>query len=115
RRQRFLSPDYLTYALLDAAIDEYFPILELFGDRLDALEDRIVDRPDRHVIADTHQLKRELQQMRRNLWPMREMVSSFYDSSMISEDTRPYLRDCGDHVIQALDMVETYRERASGL
>ncbi len=114
-RQHFVQSDYLAYALLDSIIDEYFPILEAFGDRLDTIEDQVVSHPERNVIADTHQVKRELQQMRRNLWPMREMITNFSSSSFVDEKHRPYLRDCSDHVIQALDMLETFRERASGL
>jgi magnesium transporter len=116
RRVRFLNADYLTYALIDAAVDEYFPILEMLGDRLDALEEEVVARPQRGVIAATHTLKRELQQMRHAMWPMREMINGFAAShSLVHEETRPYLRDCHDHIIQVLDMLETYRERASGL
>jgi magnesium transporter len=116
RRQRFLNPDYLAYTLLDSLIDEYFPILEQLGDRLDIIEDEVVAKPERNIITETHRLKRDLQQMRRNLWPMREAINSFAASStLVKEDTRPFLRDCHDHVIQALDMLETYRERASGL
>ncbi|HTK84548.1 MAG TPA: magnesium/cobalt transporter CorA [Patescibacteria group bacterium] len=114
-RQHFMHSDYLAYTLLDAIIDEYFPILEMFGDRLDLIEDQVVSHPERSVIGDTHQVKRELQQMRRNLWPMREMISNFSSTSFVDEKNRPYLRDCSDHVIQALDMLETFRERASGL
>jgi magnesium transporter len=114
-RQHFLRPDYLAYAILDSVVDEYFPILETLGDQLDSIEDRVVLSPERNVISDTHQIKRDLQQMRRNLWPMREAIANFSSSPMVSDVTRPFLRDCGDHVIQALDMLETFRERASGL
>jgi len=116
RRDRFMHPDYLAYTILDAVIDEYFPILEKFGDRLDALEEEVVAKPERSFVSDTHQLKRELQEMRHGLWPMREMINAFSTATiLVGEETRPYLRDCHDHVIQALDMLETYRERASGL
>ena len=85
-------------------------------ERLDAIEDEVIASPGRNIIAETHRLKRDLQQMRRNLWPMREAINNFAASSaLVKEDTRPFLRDCHDHVIQALDMLETYRERASGL
>lgn len=114
-RQHFLRPDYLAYAILDSIVDEYFPILETLGDQLDAVEDRVVSSSERNVISDTHQIKRDLQHMRRNLWPMREAIANFSSSQLVSDTTRPYLRDCGDHVIQALDMLETFRERASGL
>ena len=116
RRVRFMHADYLAYTLVDAIIDEYFPILERFGDLLDVIEEEVVTHPQQSVSADTHQLKRELQQLRHNLWPMREMINGFSSSPiLVYEDTRPYLRDCHDHIIQALDMLETYRERASGL
>ncbi len=116
RRIRMSHPDYLAYAIVDAVVDGYFPVLENLGDRLSELEDTVVENPGKAVLADTHGLKRELRQLRQAVWPMREMVSAFASSSrIVREETRPYLRDCHDHVIQVLDILETYRERASSL
>ncbi len=116
RRVRFSRPDYLAYAILDAIIDGYFPILDHYNERLNTLEDKVVENPHRNLIHHIHGIKRDLHLLRHNLWPMREMVNGFADDEeIVSEETRTYLRDCHDHIIQVLDILETYRERASGM
>ncbi|MDY7107094.1 MAG: magnesium/cobalt transporter CorA [Planctomycetota bacterium] len=108
---------YLAYALLDALVDAYFPVLEKYGERIEALETEVITRCEDDLIARIHHLKREMLVLRRALWPHREAVNTLLreDSELIGAETRLHLRDCYDHVIQLLDMVETYRELASGL
>ncbi len=114
---RKAGPDYLAYALLDATIDGFFPVLEDYGERIEALEDEVVDNPTRETLNKIHQLRRELLSLRRSIWPQREALNKLIrdKSSLISPDVQIYLRDCYDHVIQLLDMVETYRELTSSL
>lgn len=109
--------DYLAYALLDAAIDAYFPVLEAYGERLEALENDVVQRPRREHVTRIHDLKRDLLTVRRAVWPLRDLLAAMLrdDTPLIAEHTRVYLRDCIDHTIQLIDMIETYREIASGL
>ncbi|MGD8453902.1 MAG: magnesium/cobalt transporter CorA [Phycisphaerae bacterium] len=109
--------DYLAYALLDAVIDGYYPILELFGEKLEALEDEIVARPRRGALHDIHQVRRDLLAVRRSIWPQREAISTLIrdENPLFSENVRVYLRDCYDHCVQIMDAVETYRELAAGL
>ena len=116
-RVRGQGPDYLAYAILDAVIDNYFPILEEFGERLEALEEEVIARPSPAVISQIHSAKRDLLTLRRAIWPQREAMSWLLREPclLISDDTRLYLRDCYDHVSQIIDMVETFRELASGL
>ena len=72
---------------------------------------------DEDVISRIHRMKRELLVIRRTLWPHREALNALLrdESGLINEETKIHLRDCHDHAIQALDLVETYRELASGL
>jgi magnesium transporter len=109
--------DYLCYALLDAIIDGYFPVLERQGEVLEDLEERIVADPDRAKFAKLHELKRNLLLLRRAIWPHREMINALTrdESGVIAEATRPFLRDCYDHTIQLIDIVEIHRELAAGL
>ncbi len=109
--------DYLAYALLDSIVDGFFPVLETFGEQLEELEDEVVASPTRQTLERIHQLKRELLMLRRAIWPQRDAINSLIrdGSDLISQDVRIYLRDCYDHTIQVLDMVETYRELASSL
>ena len=116
-RIRKAGADYLAYALLDAIVDAYFPVLEEFGERLETLEDRVVERPDTATVARIHNAKRDLLTLRRAIWPQREAINTLIrdESTLITQPTRVYLRDCYDNAVQIIDMVETYRELASGL
>ncbi|MEX0269934.1 magnesium/cobalt transporter CorA [Leptolyngbyaceae cyanobacterium UHCC 1019] len=109
--------DYLTYALLDSIIDGFFPVLEIYGEQLEELEDEVVANPNRQTLQKIHELKRQLLTLRRAIWPQRDAINALIrdGSDLISNDVRVYLRDCYDHTIQVLDMVETYRELASSL
>jgi magnesium transporter len=111
------GPGYLAYAILDAITDHYFPLLEGYGERLEALEDRILVQPDRSVVAELHDLKRELLYIRRAVWPQREALNLLVRDEIpqISAETRLYLRDCYDHCVRIIDLVETCREVCSDL
>jgi magnesium transporter len=114
---RSSGPDYLVYALLDAVIDGYFPALEKLGERLETLEDEIVLAPRRDSLRRVHEIKRDLLALRRAVWPQREALNFLLreGESVIRKETRIYLNDCYDHTVQLMDLVETYREIASGL
>ena len=116
-RLRSAGPDYLAYALLDALIDSYFPVLEHHGEVLDAMEREMIEATQAGQIARIHGLKRDLLELRRALWPLREVMSNLLreDVALIGAATRLFLRDCADHVFQLMDMVEIDREVASGL
>ncbi|MEJ2602010.1 MAG: magnesium/cobalt transporter CorA, partial [Gammaproteobacteria bacterium] len=108
---------YLFYALIDTAVDLHFPVLEVLGDRIETLELTVFDDPSREALDEIHRLKRELVLLRRTLWPQRDALTTLVrdDHPLIARDTRPYLRDCYDHTVHALDLVESYREMASSL
>ncbi|MEB3830848.1 magnesium/cobalt transporter CorA [Phormidium sp. CCY1219] len=114
---RKYGADYLAYALLDALIDGFFPVLEAYGERIQDLEDEVVLNPTTHTLGKIYKLRRELLYLRRSIWPQRNAISKLIreGSPLIGEEVSIYLRDCYDHTIQVLDMVETYRELASGL
>jgi magnesium transporter len=109
--------DYLAYALLDSIIDGFFPVLEAYGERLEDLENEVVEKPTRKTLEKIHTLKRELLTLRRSIWPQRDAINLLIRDSnnLISAEVRVYLRDCYDHAVQVIDMVETYRELASSL
>jgi magnesium transporter len=116
-RIRTTGADYLCYALLDAVVDDYFPVLEHCGEALEGLEDEVASRPDSHHINRIHDMKRELLTMRRAVWPHREMINAVIrdENPLVSGETRLYLRDVYDHTLQLIDIIETYREIATGL
>ena len=109
--------DYLAYSLLDAIIDGFFPVLETYGERIEELEDEVVTNPTRRTLEKIYEVRRELLELRRAIWPQRDAINALIrdGSNLISSEVRIYLRDCYDHAIQVIDIVETYRELASGL
>jgi magnesium transporter len=116
-RLRTTDASFLAYSLIDAVVDQAFPILEHFGDRLELLEDMVLQRPSREAFQEIHRLKRELLLVRRAMWPMREVLQKMQREphECFSDVTRTYIRDVYDHTVQAIDIVETYREVATGL
>lgn len=111
------TPDYLMYLILDATIDGYFPVLENMGESLEELETEILEHRSRDTPSRVHLMKRDLLMLRRCIWPMRDAVNSLIRDPfpLIKDSTRLYLRDCYDHNIRVIDLLETYREIGSGL
>jgi magnesium transporter len=116
-RLRNRGADYLLYALLDVVIDEGFPVLEDLGERIEHLEQSLLDSPGRETLNELHVLKRELLQLRRMLWPHRELVNELLrdEGELIHSETRPFLRDCYDHAVQIMDLLENYRDMVTGM
>lgn len=116
-RLRSNDASFLTYSLLDAVVDHCFPILEHYSDRAEELETLILERSGTNALSEIHQLKRDLLVLRWALWPMREVVQALQRDphECMSDTTLVYLRDLYDHVVQIIDIVETYREIASDL
>jgi len=117
---RALRPDYLVYALLDSIVDHYFPFVETCGERLDDLEDvdlTALDRPLAEFVAQIHRIKRDLLAVRRVVWPLRDALNTLLrdQTALVADETRVYLRDVHDHTIQIIDLVESYRDIASGV
>lgn len=109
--------DYLAYALLDSIIDHYYPVLEQLGAAIEDLEDELLEKPSRAMVLKLHERRRELTWLRRLVWPLRDVVNSLlHDSSgLVTEPTRVFLRDCYDHTVQLMDLVETNRELTAAL
>ncbi len=108
---------YLTYALLDSLIDGYFPVLEAVSETLEAIEDEVLGEPEAATISRIHAIKRSLVSMRRAIWPHREAINALSRDAgdFVSEETVVHLRDCYDHTVQIVELVEAYREAASDL
>ena len=116
-RIRNAGADYLAYALVDAVVDHYFPLLEECGEQIQAMEDRVMADPAPERVAAIHRMKHDLLAFSRAVWPLREALTVLEREEIetVQPETRRYIRDCYEHVIQVMDMLETYRELASGL
>jgi len=117
KRIRSSGPDYLAYALLDALVDAYFPVVEHFGDELETLEEAVHTDPTAATLDRVQRVKRSLLSVRRAIWPHREAFRRLLNEELapISRETLVYLRDCLDHTMQIIELVESYRETASDL
>jgi magnesium transporter len=116
KRFRSHGADYLMYSLLDALIDDYFPLLERLGDALDDLEGNLLENPEKNFMVAIQKSKRDLYTIRHVIWPMRESIGQIIaNEDLIDPGTKIFLRDCQDHITQLLDITESYRERSSGL
>ncbi len=114
---RSSGADYLAYTILDAIVDQYFPVLEAMSEQLDVLEDEVLEDPESRTVSRIHEVRRDLLMLRRAIWPLREAVNSLLrdSESYFSEDTRLFLRDLYDHTIQVMDLIESFREVGAGL
>jgi magnesium transporter len=116
-KMRKMAADYLAYALIDAAVDHYFPVLERVGERIEEIEDSLLDHAGRSALGELHGLKRDLLRLRKATWPLREMVGALArtESALVREPTRVWVRDVYDHTVQIIDIVETFREMTAGM
>jgi len=116
-RMRNGGTDYLAYALIDAVVDSYFHILELLGDEIEELEDRIIIDPDKEDLQVIHRLRREMILLRKSVWPLREVLSSLQrnESNIVKKQTQIFIRDVYDHTIQIIDTIESYRDMVMGM
>ena len=114
-RLRQFGADYLLYALVDSIVDQYFTVVEVLGEKIEALQDLVVSDPKPDTLHQIHALKRQLLFLRRSVWPLREATNSLSRSecSLLQESTKIFIRDVYDHVVQIVDTIETLREMVS--
>ena len=114
---RKFGSDYLGYALMDVVLDNFYPILEQIGERLDELQDHLIMNPTREALNRVLQIKRELIVLRRAVWSERDKINDILRSGFqnITENTQVFFRDSYDHCIQILDLVESYKEVTASL
>jgi len=112
-----MGADYLTHALIDAIVDNYYSILEKIGERVENIEQDVVSDPKPEILQQIYNLKREMIHLRKSVWPLREVINGLLreESELIKNETHIYLRDLYDHTIQVIDTIETYRDMISGM
>lgn len=113
-RVRSLGSDYLMYGIIDAVVDHYLTVIEVFGDKIEDIEDRVFEADsDNNDTATTIQgLKREILRIRRSVLPLREVINHLdkIESPLIEDKTHNYIRDLYDHIVQVNESIEVYRE-----
>ena len=114
-RLRQSGADYLLYALVDAIVDQYFAVLELSGEQIEAVQQAVVDDPKPETLNEIHALKRQLLFVRRAVWPLRDVMTNLSrsDCPFLQHPTKVFFRDVYDHVVQIVDTIEILREMVS--
>jgi len=109
--------DFLAYALIDAVVDGFFPVVDSLSDLLEDLEEAAIGDPEPHTLARIHAVRRLLIHLERTQRQQRDALVSLshQDEGPFGENVRPYLRDVQDHAIHVLDMIETLREMTVGV
>ncbi|MDQ3192272.1 MAG: magnesium/cobalt transporter CorA [Bacteroidota bacterium] len=109
--------DYIAYTLLDVIVDRYYVILEELGNKIEMLEIRVLENPSIELLQEINVLKRDFILLRKNIWPLREVLNSLMniDMAIIHPNTRIYIKDVYDHTIQVMDTIDTYREMLSSI
>jgi magnesium transporter len=108
--------DFLAYRMMDAIVDNYFVLLDEIEDDIEAIEEQVLDEPDPQILADLNNVRRDLLAFRKVAWPAREAVSSLSrgDIQEVAPENEKYFRDLSDHLIQVVDLTETYRDLTGG-
>ncbi len=116
-RIRKLGADYLNYALMDAVVDCYFVAIEKIGEKIEVIEELILSNDTKHSHMELYHLKRELIYLRRQIWPMRDLINNVIRSEtvLMQDSIEIYLRDLSDHVSRIIDSLDTYRDLLSGI
>jgi magnesium transporter len=106
------GPDYLAYALMDAVVDAYFPVMDRFSELLEELESSVLGDPSRETLSKIYGVKRDILMFRKGVSPLREALTSLLrgDTKGITKGTLVYLQDTYDHLLRIMDYTETYRE-----
>ncbi|MDR2220890.1 MAG: magnesium/cobalt transporter CorA [Methylobacillus sp.] len=116
-RLRSSNAAYLAYSLIDVIVDRYFIVLEQMDDDCDTLEDSLLRNPDGYLLKKIHLLKRETMELRRAVWPLREVINTLMrnESGLFEHETVLHLRDVYDHTVHFIESLEALRDMLSGM
>jgi len=114
---RTRSAAVLAHHLVDLVIDQYFTVVESYGDNLEALEEELLLRPSAEAFAHVNNLRRDIRHVRRAVWPLREVMAKLEqpDTAFVGEEAATYMRDAHSHALQVIETVEALRETVTGL
>lgn len=112
KRIRTSGTDYLTFALLDIVVDNYIYIVSVLGEKIETLEETLLQEPRKSVIDEIYTYKRGMNFLRKNITPAKEMILALskIESELIRESSHIHFKELLDNINQAIDSSETYRE-----
>ncbi|MCJ7775678.1 MAG: magnesium/cobalt transporter CorA [Desulfobulbaceae bacterium] len=113
---RKMGCDYLTYALIDSVVDNYFLVFEKYGEKIEVLQEEVLSQPTPETLQMIQRTKRDMIFLRKSVWPLREAINALQrgESSLVTDNVNIYLRDVYDHTIQVIETIETFRDMLSG-
>jgi magnesium transporter len=109
---RLRGADYLCYSMLDQIVDNYFTVMEKLGDQIEDLEEDVIKNNNARALATISHFRKELIVLKRNITPVRDLIGNLMrsESNLIDKRTIKYFKDVYDHIIQAYDLSENYRD-----
>lgn len=116
-KMRRFGPDYFAYTLIDAIVDKYFDILENQEELIDKMEDRVVSEPNKQKLSSIFHLRKDIQQLKKIIWPTRELLSNWKksESTLLKKKTDPFINDVYEHIIEVNESLEVQRESIATL
>ncbi|MCW3079991.1 magnesium/cobalt transporter CorA [Segetibacter sp.] len=116
-RLRQRGADYLCYSLVDMIVDHYFEVIEKLGEKIEALEEEIIRINNKRSLAKLNALRKEMIVLKKNVGPVRELVNGFIksESDLLDDKVNKYYKDAYDHIVQANEVAENYREILASL
>ena len=114
---RLRGADYLCYSLLDVIVDQYFEVMESLGGKIEMLEEEIIRASDKKSLAKLNDLRKEMIVLKRNVSPVRDLVNGFIksESDLIDEKIKKYFKDVYDHIVQANEVADNYRDMLTNI
>ncbi|WP_372910742.1 magnesium/cobalt transporter CorA [Salinigranum sp.] len=111
-----LGPDFAAYRVVDRVVDEYFVVLDEIEDLIEEIEEGVLAGPSEEMLVALNDVRRDLLSVRKVLWPTREAAAVLArgDPDYVQPSTEKYYRDVYDHLVQLVDLTETYRDLARG-
>jgi len=112
-----LGADYILYAVMDATVDDYFPLFNAITEKLDELEDTVLDKPTKATLSEALKLKKLLFAFKKEVQPLRDVTSSLSrrEIRFVSDANAPYFRDVYDHIVRLMDNIEMNRDLVSNI
>lgn len=114
---RSRKADYLFYRLIDTIVDNYYLVLDNFAERIEQLEEEVLDDPTVKTLQSLQHIRKELIYLRRSVYPLRESINAIVksESKLFDNETEKYFRDIYDHTIHVIESLETYRDLLGGI
>lgn len=116
-RIRREGADYLAYALIDTVVDHYFKVIQQIDNEIEEVEDRLFEDEDDDLLQQVHEIRRKVVQFRKAIWPLRDVLHTTIrdESDFVTDNTKLFLRDVYDHMVQMIENIESFREAVLSL